>query len=210
MSALLLPCLSGCALFGVIAQAAPPSTVGAEYKGLAGKSVTVMAWADDNGVQIDWPNVHLDIAQMIQSKLKVAQKTAKPKELLNTTFPVSPESVVRLQQDNPELAGESIEQIAPRLRVSRVIYVEIHNLQTRSTDADDLFRGEVNGSVRVVAVTNGKGHVVFTRDNIRAVFPKNSPEEGMPNHTDYEMYRGVLDEFTTQAAVLFFAHEQPN
>lgn len=208
LALMLSPCLSGCTILGVAAQALPPKTITAAYKGLAGQSVAIIVWADDTGVQIDWPNVQLDVAQAVQSKLKVAQSSAKPKELLKTTFPVSPESVVRLQQDNPALAADSVEEVAARLGVSRVIYIEIQNLQTRSDESDDLFRGSVSGAVKVVEVSGGKGHIAFTDDNIRAVFPKNSPAEGMPNHNDYEMYRGVLDAFTTNVATLFFPHEE--
>ena len=208
---LMLPNLSGCALFGIVAdRVLPPPTIAAKYKGLAGQTVAVMVWTDDSGVRIDWPQVNLDLAQLIQNKLQVAQSSAKPAELLKTTFPVNPASVARLQEEDPDLAAQDITEAAPKLHVSRLIYVEIHGLQTRSDAAVELFRGAVSGSVKVVEVTNGKARVAFTDDDIHVVFPKNVPEEGTPNFGDYKIYRGVLDAFSTEVAVRFFSHEDPD
>jgi hypothetical protein len=204
----LLPTLSGCVLLGIMGKALPEQTVPARYSGLSGQTVAVMVWADATGVQIDWPSIHLDAAHGIQSKLREAQTTGKPKELENTKFTVDPAAVVEYQKDHPELVAESIEDVAPRLGVTRLVYLEIHGFQTRADSAVDLFRGTATGSIKVVEVTNGKARVVFTDDSLRVQFPKLSPEEGMPNTTDDAMYRGTLDALTTQAVLRFIPHPE--
>ncbi|MDB5173177.1 MAG: hypothetical protein JWO87_2672 [Phycisphaerales bacterium] len=205
---LLLPSLSGCVILGLMGKVLPEPSVPAKYSGLAGQTVAVMVWADDNGVQIDWPAIHLDTAHGIQSKLQVAQSTEKPKELENAKFTLNPAAVVEYQKNHPEVVAESIVDVAPRLGVTRLIYVEIHGFQTRSDTSIDLYRGSATGSIKVIEVINGKGRVAYSDDSLRVQFPKTGPQDGLPNRTDDAMYRGTLDAFTTQAVLRFFAHPE--
>src|SRR4051794_29130658 len=80
LSLLLLPCLSGCAIFAKIAGAFPEIEK-AKYKGLAGQSVAVMVWAEDNGIRGDWPQINLDLGDMIQNNLQKHQIDDKPEEM---------------------------------------------------------------------------------------------------------------------------------
>src|SRR5687768_264468 len=89
--------LSGCNVLGIAAQALPPPTVKPDYTGFAGQTVGVMVWAD-RGIRIDWPTVRLDLANAIQARLA---SSVKAKELAGTSYPVSPASIVRYQEDHP-------------------------------------------------------------------------------------------------------------
>ncbi len=202
---LIVPSLSGCAIFAQVAQALP-QVQPPKYANLADQTVAVVVWAEENGVRIDWPNIHMDTAQMIQSKLLQQQATEKPKELKLTRFPLSPASVARFQEENPDSAAQGIAEMAPRLGVSRVIYVEIRGFQTRSEAANDLFRGTLTGSVSVVEVSNGKGRTAFTDDTLKIQFPRISPDEGLPNLGDFAVYHGTLDGFTTEVVKRFVPH----
>ncbi|HWE02922.1 MAG TPA: hypothetical protein VG326_10990 [Tepidisphaeraceae bacterium] len=197
---------AGCALFVKALEAGGPPTEPPKYAGLAGHSVAVVIWAEENGVRIDWPRLNLDAAQMVQFKLQKIQKENKPKELVLTRFPLSAASVARFQEENPEWASQGMEEIAPKLGVSRVIYIEIRSFQTRADAAIELFRGTVTGSVSVIEVSGGKGRVAFSDDNIKISYPKTSPEEGLPNIGDFAIYHGLLDGFTTEIAKLFVTH----
>ncbi len=199
--------LCGCGSLGAVLNALPLAPIQAKYKDLQGQSVAIMVWAD-RGIRVDFPHVQLDAANGIQSKLIKARKDNKD-ELKDTRFPLSAATVVRFQEDHPEWAADSIEEIAPRLKVSRVIYVEIDGLQTRSDSAVDLFRGTLTATVRVVEVTNGKARVVHTEENMRSIYPEKSPEEGIPSIGDFETYRQTVDEFTTSVANLFYTHPNP-
>lgn len=189
-------------------NALPLAPVQAKYKDLKGQSVAVMVWAD-RGIRVDFPHIQLDTANGIQSKLVKARKD-KNDELKDTKFPMSAATVVRFQEDHPEWAADSIEEIAPRLGVSRVIYVEIDGFQTRSDSAVDLFRGTLTATVRVVEVTNGKARVVHTEEDMRNIYPEKSPEEGVPSIGDFETYRQTVDAFTTSVANLFYTHPNPD
>lgn len=205
----LISCLwstSGCQLFGFAAQALPRQKEPAKYDGLKGHTVAVMAWAP-SGIQIDWPDLRLDVATGVQTKLLTAQR--KDKLLPGTRFPQQPSSVVRFQDDYPDTEGEPIAKVAPRLAVERVIYIEIDNLQTRADNEVELFRGVMSGAVKVVEVSDGVGKEVFNEPGIAVIFPPSAPEEGVPDVNDAVIYRGALDAFTTQVVNRFVEHEAP-
>lgn len=194
---------AGCALFG-LAASTMQQMVAAKYPHLDGQSVAVMVYADD-ATLIDWPEVRLDVAAGVQDKLRQAQ-TGEAPELKATRFPYQAASVVRYQHEHPGIQGEPIVSVAPRLEgVTRLIYIELENVQTRSSNAVELYRGRMSARVKVLAISNGVAKVDF-EDVASAVFPIKGPEEGVLNSTDYAMYRGTVNEFTGEIAKLFFAH----
>jgi hypothetical protein len=64
--------------------------------------------------------------------------------------------------------------------------------------ATNLVRGEMTATMRVVEIVDGKAKVAFEENDIRAVFPPKSPEEGVVNMEPTVAYRGLLGEFTMQ------------
>lgn len=205
LAGLTIPLVSGCAALGLAAQALPRPTVPPKYTNLRGQSVAVMVWVE-RGARTDWPELRLDLANGIQQQL---QKAANDKlhDLEGSQFPLTAAAVVQMQDDHPEWAADGIEEVAARLGVSRVIYIEVENFQTRSDASVELFRGSITGRLTVVEVTNGKGRATMTEDNLKDVFPRKGPEEGSPNKNDYDIYRETIKAFTTHIANLFIPHE---
>ena len=207
-----LLCTSGCKMLGVLyAKAAPPPIIPAAYAGLTNQTVAIMVWASE-GTMIDFPDARLDVAGSLQTKLQQAVD-AKTKELVGTTFPKPTASVVRFQQNHPELEAMPPAEVAAKLGTSRVIYVEIENLQTRSDASVELFRGSASATIKVIEVpTEGakQGKVAYDEAQIAAVFPPNAREEGRPDGNDFVYYRGVVDALTTELAKRFvpYAEEQ--
>jgi hypothetical protein len=202
LALVIAPCLLGCAALGLLASMAPAAAIPAKYKGLSDHTVAVMVWVD-RGIRIDWPQIQLDAANGIQAKLQAA--TNKP-ELSHAKFPLSAATVVRFQEEHQEWGADSIEEIAPRLGVSRVVYVEIDGFQTRSDAAVELFRGTITGTVRVLEISNGKARVVYTEEDLRTIYPTKAPEEGVTSLGDFETYRKTMEAFNTNVANLFVAH----
>lgn len=202
---------AGCTLLGVGAQALPPATVVPQYQGLAGQTVGVMVWAD-RGMRIEWEFIQLDLANSIQSKLQqtvAADKKGKIKELRGTTFPVVPRSIIRFQQDNPEIDGQPIAEVAPRLGVSRLIYVEVDEFATRPDGGVELFRGDANVTLRVVEVApDGTAKVAYEENDVRATFPPKSPKEGRPSIGDRRIYVGLIDALGTEIAKRLVPHPE--
>ena len=201
---LLLPILlSGCTIAGVVASKMPPPIVLPKYTNLAGQSVGLMVWADQ-AVLIDWPSIRLDLASALQNRLQ----SSRDKELKGAIFPVQPASIIRWQQDHPEHEGSPVEMIAPRLGVSRLIYIELEKFATRSDLAVDLFRGSATATVKVVEIQGDKATTAYNEQNIAAAFPPKAPREGVPNAGDYKIYNGTIDAIANQVSHIFVRYEQ--
>lgn len=192
---------AGCKALGVIAYAMPPPTIDATYQGLNGQSCAVMVWAD-RGLRIDYPSIQLDAAASLQNKLKMA------KHLKDATWPLDPRSIVRYQLDHPEVEVMSITDVAPRLGVSRLIYIEIERFSTRSDESMQLYRGSIMATIKVVEVNNGVGTVAFEENSVQAKFPPNVPDEGYPKGNDYQFYLGTLNAFSEEAAKRFVPYQE--
>ena|SRR5688572_1651983 len=178
----------GCSVFGVAAQALPPMTIKPVYEGLRGQTVGVMVWAD-RGLRMDYPPLQIDVANSLQLKLM----NSKAGQLKGTTFPVKPASIVKHQQDYPEIEAESITDVAPRLGVSRLIYIEVEDFNTRAQGSVELFRGSAEVTLRVVEVKDGVGKVAYEENGIAVTYPDKVPAEGIPNAGDRKIYIGTVD-----------------
>lgn len=210
MLASLLLLLNGCNIFGpagALVARAVPKHIAAQYKGLAGQTVAVMVWAE-RGVRIDYSYLQLDIASGVQRKLLDAQAVDKPDELKGTTFPIHPDTVVRYQQDHPEIDQLPITDTAGKFNVSRLIYIEVNDFSTRSPTSSQLFRGSIAGNLKVIEISpDGKTKEGYTENDIRCDFPKTGPKDGTPNGTDYKFYQGTLDAFTTELVHRLYRYE---
>lgn len=196
----------GCAVLGVLAHAAPPPTIGAKYKGLSKQTVGVMVWTD-RAMAIDWPNLQLNLSQSIQSRLQnAAVKKDHPKELEGTKL-VAAESVVRFQSDHPETETEAITDVAPRMNLTRLIYLEVERFETRPAESIELYRGTLTANLKVLEVSENKAKVVYEEANISVSYPPKSPDEGTPSLGDAVVYEKTLDAFTTQIVNRFIPHE---
>ncbi len=215
---LLLVLLPVCTLLGVGAQALPQATVVPQYKGFADQSVGVMVWAD-RGMRIEWEFIQLDLANAVHAKLAATAKPPTPpgkkpkqtkvKEWRGATFPVVPASIIRFQQDNPEIDGQPIADVAPRLGVSRLIYVEVEEFATRPDGGVELFRGDANVTLRVVEIApDGKAKVAYEENEVRATFPPKSPKEGRPSVGDRRIYVGLIDALGDAIAKRFVPHPE--
>ena len=185
--------LAGCGQF---------DKVPARYAGLQGQTVGVMVWAN-RPVQIDFPDVRVDVARGTQAKL---QQAISLPEMRGATFPVPPESIIRYQQNYPQIDAMPIADVAPKMGVQRLIYIEVQELRTRSEMSVNLYRGYMQGSVRVIEIENGQGRVAYEESGIVATFPDRAPAEGIPDADDFQIYHGTLDAFTTEIATRFVSH----
>jgi hypothetical protein len=204
LSFILVFLATGCTLIGVAAhKLTPPPTIHPEYTGLKGQTIGVMVWADP-GIRIDWPNLQLDLANAIQNKLKESKK----KDVEGATFPVLPASIVRYQRDHPQIEAQHVTEVAPKLGVSRLIYLELEDFATRSDMSVDLFRGQARGIVRLIEVdANGNAKIPFENNKVAAQFPQKTPTEGLPGVGDARIYAGTVDAMATEVAHLFISYQ---
>jgi hypothetical protein len=161
-----------------------------------------MVWAD-RGVRIDWNYVRLDLANLIQDKLR----NSKSSEVKGTTFPVLPASIVRYQEDHPGIEAVPITEIAPKLGVSRLIYVEILALSTRSDTSFQMYRGRVQASMKIVEVSNGKAVSAYEESDLHATYPPKSTQDGVVGSSDVVMYKGVVAALADEVVNQLTTHE---
>lgn len=212
LSSILVFSLAGCSILGVAAyKLAPPQTVNPKYTNLAGQSVGIMVWAD-RGIRIDWPSLSLDLANTIQNQLTSAQAEKNNQKNLKyvlhgTTFPFPAASFVRYQQDHPEIEAMPIAEVAPRLGVSRLIYVELQSFATRSYSSVDLFRGQAKADVKVFEIKDGKATMAQEWPDVEASYPPDATPEGESNLGDARTYIGTVNEFGTNIAHLFIPYQ---
>lgn len=197
LALMLLPAvLAGCQAAGAILHAIPPANISAAYTGMQGQAACVMVWAE-RPIRIDWENMQLDMTTLIQTKLQRLQK-AEQKELEGMTWPYQPTSVARWQRDHLEVEGQSVIDFAPRLGgITRLIYVEIQEFQTRSDASLELYKGKMSASMKIVEINNGKARVAFEENDLRCTFPPKIPSEGVMGLNDYQVYLGSLDTMST-------------
>ena len=195
--------LASCQYFAA-AAAVTPQYESARYKGLAHQTVGIMVWAD-RGILIDWPTIQQDLAGSVQNKLKLSMKEDKPDELKGTAFPVEVASIVRYQRDHPEIEAQDITDVAPKLGVSRLIYIEVSDFRTRSTQAVELFRGSIDATVKIIEVQNGTAKIGY-QEEVNAVFPKKSQPEGSLDGQDYPIYLGTIDSFSDSMVDMLTRH----
>lgn len=195
-------CISGCTWVGAMAgpskEMESPEKGKPHYAGLAGHSAAVMVWAD-RAAKVEWPSIQLDLASQIQNKL-YANKSS---ELKGTTWPRQPSSVVRYQLDHPDVDASPVTEVAPRLGISRLIYVEVSSFSTRSDASFEMYRGSAIASVKVIEVEGTQTKVGYSESSIRATFPPKATAEGVFNSTDAIMYRGVIAALAKEIAGRF-------
>jgi hypothetical protein len=201
--------VGGCNIIGLASYIAPSPTIAAAYKNLGGQNVGVMVWTD-RAMAIDWPTLQLDVSRGINSRLAdSAKQKDPPKELKATTF-VMPESVIRYQRDHPEAETQAITDVAPRMNITRLIYLEIEQFSTRPEESLELFRGSITANLKVIEVTDGKGKIAFQKDNMKIQYPEKGNAEGMPGMSDLTVYEKTIQAFSIEVVNQFVPYTAPD
>jgi hypothetical protein len=116
---------------------------------------------------------------------------------------------VRWLRDHPGSESWPITDIAPRLGITRLIYVEVHDFRTRSARELELFRGEATASMQIIETTpGGSARVAYSEDNIHAIYPRRVPQDGLPNIGDSKTYTGEVDALSTEIVKSLITHEE--
>jgi hypothetical protein len=196
--------LCGCELVGVAANAASgDEQVAASYTGLKGQHVGIMVWVD-SAAAIDHPQLQGEVARGLQDKLQQAANAgdANVKNIVWTKA----DQILQFQEDHPELQTDSAQEIAPRLGVTRLIYVEVESFSLHPNQTVDLTRGSVTADVKVLEVAGDKANPSYQENDINVTYPPHAPPEGITGLSDDEVYGKSVDAFTTELAKRFITH----
>lgn len=205
----LLVIQSGCSLLGIAAARVGTAKIRPSYTGFQGQSIAVMVWAD-RAMRIDHPALQLDVSTGVVAKLRGAQTSPDypAVELAGATFPADkgPSAMIAFQKNNPLYDSSSIADIAPKLGVSRLIYIEVEDFTLHPDDVIELDRGALNARIRVVEVANGKGKVAFS-DTVAVTFPPGS-DMGRAGLGEKVTYQGTVELFTEEVMKKFVTYEE--
>jgi hypothetical protein len=180
--------------------------VPARYIGLQEKTVGVMVWAD-RVIRLDYPTLQLDVASAVQRQMQIAQTKDKKKELKDATFPVQPRSIVRFQIENPDIDSQPITEVAPKLNVDRLIYIEVEEFYTRPDAQLTLFRGTARGTLRLVEIDQDNvAKVTYVENDVMAVYPEDAPVEGLPGSDDARIYQATVNSFAKEIVRRFVTY----
>jgi hypothetical protein len=209
-----LCCASGCNVIGALAQAMPNPPITAAYSGLKDQTVGVMVWVD-HGASIDYPTLQTEVAKDLTAKLSELTTPPNKKdkampELAGVQY-LNPLSIIKFQENHPELEGLPPKDVATRLGVTRVIYVEITDFQLHSPDVPDIFKGSVAANLQVLEVTPGPNKVAsiaYSDPNIDVNYPKSTSGVPFEDATANKIYQKTVDQFTTELSFKFFKHNE--
>ncbi len=201
----LLPLVGGCNLVGAVASKLPRPDIQASYKGLANQAMGVMVWVDRD-TAIQWPTMQLDLAGALETKLKEAQ-TAKVKDLEGTTFPWPAASYIKYRLAHPEIDSMPITDVVPRFKgVTRLLFVEVNGFSTRAEGTTQLFLGQVDVTMRIIEVKDGKGTIGYEEAHIGAKYPESATREGVLGSSDNIIYRGSINVVSREVVTRLIQH----
>ncbi|HEY7115966.1 MAG TPA: hypothetical protein VH475_05250 [Tepidisphaeraceae bacterium] len=213
LSLVMLPLSGGCSVLGYVAAVVPGPPTKARYAGLAGQKVAVMTWAE-RAVTFDFSLLQSDVSMAVHTKLQqAADPNVKTEELVGTTF-VDPRQAYRFQKNHPELENKSLIEIAPKvgaaLGCTRLIWVELQPFSIYDPRTPVLLKGYTTATIRVAEIAPGGGgaKIVYEEAGVSAEFPKNAGEGVPPSDsmTPQYIYKGLVDEITTQVALRFMTN----
>lgn len=190
----------------------PVETPAKTYAGLGNQTCAIMVWADWR-TRTEYNRLQVDLARMLEQKLTppapppTTEKQAKEKKAPagSTVQYLNPASVVRYQREHPEIEGAPIVDVAPRLGVARVIYIECEEFEVQSPESIMILRGRAKVTLRVMEVAGGKATVVFEEPGISAHYPPDSPEGVVPSdkYTARTIYNGTVEVLARKLAARF-------
>lgn len=203
---------SGCALLGLAASRAPPRTVPPAYDRLAGNSTAVWVWVDA-AVDLDYPRLSLDVATRIQKNLEDARdrgNNRQKKELEGMSFPIEPASIVKYQKRDTTLNMAPILQVAPKLDVQRLVYVEVPRFTTQGGAAPGLLRGVSEISISVVEIDRQtkQARMGYQEQGLRLAFPPDGPAQGSSTLDERSVYQGLALRIADEASMRFVSHPE--
>lgn len=198
--ALSLACFmsTGCALPAYIAHAFEKDKmigVDAQYRGIGGKKVAVLAIAGKNIVR-GFPNIQREMCIAITRRMAESHP--------DCSF-VDPEQIEKYQDENPYWNTLPYKRLTDSLKVDRVIYVDLSEYRTHEVGNEHMKRGYCSGGIGVVEAENPDKFDFYIDVHVR--YPHKG-EIGLVNVPDRSIELATISEFSTKVSHLFVDHQE--
>jgi len=198
---LLVGASGGCNLMGWMAHAVhgdkqPSSVRTAEYRGLEGKSIAVLVNASPN-TAYSHPYAQAAIRQSVSGRLLQDMPSVQV---------VDPRQLQQFQNDNPYWSTLPNNELARRLHVDRIIYIDLSRYQTHEPGNAFLWQGVISANVGVAEVEAADPSSFVFSTTLEARYPQ-SRSVGVVDSDDATIQLGMISRFSRALVNLFHDHE---
>ena len=193
----LLAFLSGCEVFGYVAQGVTPKPspmlVKAEYHGLQNQKVAVLVDANQQ-LLFEQPLAQLEVGEVISRRLagNVPGITV-----------IDARQVVDFQNRNIYWTTIPYSQIAQRLGVTRLVLVELTDYRLHEPGNVNVWRGVISGNIAVAEVDGPRPDDLVYDAPVSVAYPPDKPL-GVLKSDQRTMRLATLDLFSRAAAGKFY------
>lgn len=201
-AAALAGAVAGCSAAGLAwltAALAPPKKVPAQYKPPQDKTLLVFVCDKDNPV--DYEPIKGELTDRLNEQLAANRVAAR-------TIPY--QRLAELASATPEFNALSVSDVGRKLGADLVLYVRIDGFALKDSAASELWRGQLQVSVRIVEVGKGRlwpldrpgGHPIPAVETSTAT-------ESSPLYAS-ELARTLATRMADRVAKLFYDHTEPH
>lgn len=198
---LCLAALSGCELFGWVAQGivddSPKLTVEAEYYGLNDETVVVLVDADLE-TQYRYPSAQLEVCNALSRAIAANVPGARV---------INPQQAVEYQQRNIYWNTMTYRELAESFKVSRLVMVELVDYRSHEPGDRTMWRGQITAELCVAEADGPNPNDAEYANTVTAAYPPDQPI-GVVNANELSIRKATLDLFTLAAAGKFYDHEE--
>jgi hypothetical protein len=193
-----LLCSQGCALAGYIAYVIrgpnKEPKIAQEYFKMENKTVAVLVSADDRTLY-QFPSAPAAICRYVSRRLSA--------EVPGVT-PLDPEQVIQFQAENPYWNTTPRSELFQRLRVDRLVVVDVAEYSTHDPGDANLWRGVLVAGVGVGEAESTRPDDLVYYRKVEVSFPPNQTI-GLTNSDDATIQHGMLTRFSTHVRKLVHA-----
>lgn len=200
--AIALVWLSGCTYLGYIANAVEGegATVdkAAQYRGLEGKTIAVLV-ATDEYTLYEHPDAPAAVGRAVSRQIAA--------DIKGVTM-MDPKQLADFQKQNLYWHTMPYGDIVKRLKVDRVVYVDLAQFVTHDGGDKTLWRGTIDANVNVIAADAQNPDDLVFSTRTHASFPTDK-EVGVLESNDQTIKAGTIGLFAQKVANLFRDHQAP-
>jgi hypothetical protein len=178
-------------------------TVAPEYKGLEGKRWAVMVQAD-RVIQADFPEIVPKMTDSIISRLAAKEQQDK----IGAEGYIPTASVLRFQYENPGWVTLPHSELAKKLKVDRLIVVDLIEYRLNEPGNQYLWAGLATGSVGVIEADGRAPDEFSFEKSIRVSFP-DKQGFGPQDLPMAAVATTLVNRFVDRTTWLFYPHEEP-
>jgi hypothetical protein len=172
--------------------------VKAQYDGLRNQSFAVLVAADEY-TTFNYPQAIQAIARGVTSNIATSIQGSKP---------MDPAKLVDFEKANPYWNTVPYDQLIARLKVDRLIVIDIVDFALRQPGNAHIWQGELVAHAGVAEAGSSNGNALDFSTTVKSRYPDTESRVGVLNSDDKTIQLGLVADFSTKTCNLFRDHEE--